>query len=436
MVCRDGQRWCVEVGGKILISVPDYISVSMEATERIMDDLDCTPKQKLKGAVYLLRDKAYQWWLVVNEDAQSYRLTWELSRYAREFAALVEKAKLVEDVKRAEHQNRDRERGKNKRDSKPSISVQKPKKKVRFDGPIRVGAPVSFVAPTGLQPCSGCGRRYPGEKHWAEVLARPRRGNLLWFMLHVAERTEILLTSSPVRLSVKSTASGVIVLSPLGQSVWLVKQRVSLDCTTKRIVLRTEEDEEVVITRVRQDYLLNVISALVVEKLVQKGCEAYLAYVTTTASENSSIRDIRTMRGFLDVFPKELPGLPSNREELLDRGFIYPSVSPWRAPVLFVKKKDKTMRLCIDYRELNKLTIKNKYPLPRIDDLFDQFQGAFVFSKIDLHLGYHQLRVKEVNMHKTAFRTRYGHYELLVMPFGLTNAPPAFINLMKRVFQP
>ena len=104
--------------------------------------------------------------------------------------------------------------------------------------------------------------------------------------------------------------------------------------------------------------------------------------------------------------------------------------------MLFVKKKDGTIRLCIDYRQLNKVTIKNRYPLPRINDLFDQSQGASVFSKIDLRLGYHQLKIKEINIPKTAFRTCYDHYEFLVMPFGLTNAPAASMNLMNRVFHP
>ena len=103
--------------------------------------------------------------------------------------------------------------------------------------------------------------------------------------------------------------------------------------------------------------------------------------------------------------------------------------------MLFVRKKDDTLRLCVEYRQLNKMTVKNKYPLPRIDDLFDQLKGASVFSKIDLRSGYHRLRIKDADVHKMAFRTRYGHYEFLVMPFGLTNALAAFMDLMNRVFR-
>ena len=124
--------------------------------------------------------------------------------------------------------------------------------------------------------------------------------------------------------------------------------------------------------------------------------------------------------------PVELWELKEQLKDLLEKGFIRPSISPWGAPELFVRKKDGSLRMCIDYRQLNKVTIKNKYPLPRIDDLFDQLQGAKYFSKIDLRSGYHQVRVKEKDIPKIAFRTRYGHYEFRVMSFGLTNAPAAF----------
>ena len=143
-----------------------------------------------------------------------------------------------------------------------------------------------------------------------------------------------------------------------------------------------------------------------------------------------------TSRAPYRMAPTELKELKIQLQEILDKGFIRPSVSPLGAPVLFMKKKDGTLRMCIDYRQINKVTVKNKYPLPRIEDLFDQLKGAGVFSKIDLRSGYYQLRVKDVDVPKTTFKTQYGHYEFLVMPFGLTNAPATFMDLMNRVFRP
>jgi hypothetical protein len=168
------------------------------------------------------------------------------------------------------------------------------------------------------------------------------------------------------------------------------------------------------------------------------------------------------------VFPEELPGMPPHREiefvidlapgtapiakrpyrmtttklaelkkklnELEQKGYIKPSSSPWGAPVLFVKKKDGSMRLCVDYRALNEVTVKNKYPLPRINDLFDQLKGAKYFSKIDMRSGYYQLRIWHEDVPKTAFVTRYGQHEFSVVPFGSTNAPAYFMNLMNKVF--
>ncbi|WVZ80151.1 LOW QUALITY PROTEIN: hypothetical protein U9M48_027650 [Paspalum notatum var. saurae] len=134
------------------------------------------------------------------------------------------------------------------------------------------------------------------------------------------------------------------------------------------------------------------------------------------------------------VAPKEQELIKENIDELLGKGFIRPSSSPWAFPVLFVDKKDGSRRMCVDYRALNDVTIKNKYPLPRIDDLFDQLQGACVFSKIDLRSGYHQMKIRPSDIPKTAFITRFGLYEYTVMSFGLTNAPAYFMNLMNKVF--
>ncbi|GKE13965.1 putative reverse transcriptase domain-containing protein, partial [Tanacetum coccineum] len=145
--------------------------------------------------------------------------------------------------------------------------------------------------------------------------------------------------------------------------------------------------------------------------------------------EKKVVEDVLIVNEFLDVFLEDLL-------ELLDKGFIRPSSSPWGAPILFVKKKDSSMRMCIDYRELNKATMKNIYPLPRIDDLFDKLQGAMWFSKNDLYSSYHQLRVREEDIPKTAFKMHYGHYEFVVMPFGLINSPVIFMDLMNRVCRP
>ncbi|GJY69987.1 putative reverse transcriptase domain-containing protein [Tanacetum coccineum] len=231
---------------------------------------------------------------------------------------------------------------------------------------------------------------------------------------------------------------------------WLAKYHALIVCDEK--VVRIPYGNEVLI--IRGDSCdggskLNIISCTKTQKYIEKGCQVYLAQVTSKKAEDKSeekrLEDVPIVREFPEVFPEDLPGLPPTRQvefqidlvpgaapvarapyrlapaemqelsaqlqELSDKGFIRPSSSPWGAPVLFVKKKDGSFRMCIDYRELNKLTVKNRYPLPRIDDLFDQLQGSRVYSKIDLRSGYHQLRVREEDISKTAFRTRYGHYE-------------------------
>ncbi|KAA3480232.1 DNA/RNA polymerases superfamily protein [Gossypium australe] len=348
-----------------------------------MNDLDYTPEQKLKGAVSLLHDEAYQWWLNMEEGAQPYR-------------------------------------------------------SIRFEDGLRYDIKV-LVAP------------------------QQELGEVMVMVVVKGHRAEFVRVSKVFRRFLfevqRFVFSADLMELPfrkfnliLGMD-WLVEHHVGLDCESKRVTFKVGDGDEVVMVDERRDYLSNLISALVAENIVE-----------------SVVEGIRTVKDFPNVFLKELPRLPSDREvqfrinvlsgttlmpvapyriapnelkelklqlqELLGRGFIRPSISLWGAPVLFVKMKDYSMRMCVDYYQLNKLTVKNKYPLPRIDDLVNQFCGVSVFSKIDLRSGYHQLKFKEVVVHKTAFRTRYGHCEFLAMPFGLTNAPPVLMDLKNLVFQP
>ncbi|XP_070054518.1 uncharacterized protein [Nicotiana tomentosiformis] len=165
--------------------------------------------------------------------------------------------------------------------------------------------------------------------------------------------------------------------------------------------------------------------------MVEKGCEAYLDFVRDASVDTPTVESLPIVRDFPDVFPIDLSSIPLDRDIYF--GFIRPNVPPWGAPVLFVKKKDGTMRMCIDYRYLNNVTVENKYPLPRNYDLFDQLQGARVFSKIYLRSMYNQRKIWDLDSPKTAFRTRYGHYEFLMTSFEMTNALAAFIYLMSSV---
>ena len=255
----------------------------------------------------------------------------------------------------------------------------------------------------------------------------------------------------PIKIHDVDFFANLIILGTKGLEVvlgmdWMSKHNGLIDCAKKAITMTSST---------------GIVVEHVSEKLPRK-------FTCNQSVSKPTLDQIRVVCRYPDVFPDDLPGMPPDRDiefiielipgtgpiaqraysmnatelvelkkqidDMLAKGLIRPSASPWRSPVLFVDKKDGANRLCTDYRKLNDVTIKNKYPLPKIEDLFDQLTGSRVFSKIDLRTGYHQLKIRATDIPKTAFTTRYGLYEYNVMSFGLTNAPAYFMNLMNKIF--
>ena len=264
-------------------------------------------------------------------------------------------------------------------------------------------------------------------------------------------KTNLSCNEVPIDINGKTFHADLVVLGSQGIEVvlgmnWMTKYKGVIDCTKKSIAMTSSDGEEVTFTATKPSSKVHCHTGIATPKL----------------------EEVPVVCEYPDVFPEELPGMPPDRDiefiielvpgtgpiaqkpyrmnpqeldelkkqldDMLRKGLIRPSASPWGSPVIFVDKRDGTTRLCVDYRKLNDVTIKNKYPLPKIEDLFDQMNGARIFSKIDLRTGYHQLKVRETDIPKTAFITRYGLYEYTVMSFGLTNAPAYFMNLMNKVF--
>ncbi|KAA3462077.1 DNA/RNA polymerases superfamily protein [Gossypium australe] len=418
---------------------PERAKFWLENTIRVFDDLSCTPEECLKCAISLLRDISYHWWKTLVSVVPRERVTWEF--FQEEFRKKYISQRFIDQKPGYSH----RDRG---------------KQHLGFKSQATSIASVGNVRSNRLE-CQHCGRRHPDKytdmRSEARALARAYA-----IRAHEDASSPDVITGT---FSLYDTNFDVI----LGID-WLTLHDAVVNCRRKIIELNCENGEILRIDLDASGELPVVISSMSAQRYVRKGCEAYLAYVLNTKVSEIKIESVSVVCEYSNVFPEELLGLPPIREvefaidllleislisiasyrmastelkelktqlqELTDKGFARPSFSPWGAPVLFVKKKDGSLRLCIDYRQLNKVTIKNKYPLLRIDDLFGQLKEATIFSKIDLRSSYYQLRVKESDVPKTTFSTRYGHYEFLVMPFGLTNAPAIFMDLMNRIFWP
>jgi hypothetical protein len=249
---------------------------------------------------------------------------------------------------------------------------------------------------------------------------------------------------------------------------WLDHHHSILDCRRKEFTCLDEEGNRKIVQAIPIVVAIREISAMQLNKCYRKGCQLFAYHVKETPKDKVSDFGYHVVpKDFEDVF-QEVPGLPPKRyidlsvnfmpgaapvskapyrmstlelkelqlqhEDLLNKGYICPSMSPWGALVLFVKKKDRMLRLCIDFRQLNNVIVKNKYALPSIDELFDQLKDAKIFSKIDPRSRYHQVRIKDEDIIKTAFRTRYGHYEFIVVLFEISNTPVVFMCLMNGVF--
>ncbi|KAL0381937.1 UNVERIFIED_CONTAM: Retrovirus-related Pol polyprotein from transposon [Sesamum latifolium] len=447
-------------------------------TERVLDRIECTLEQRLRYAVSLFKKDALDWWETIpGSKNRPITLTWNdcLKEFADKYTPPVYRNQEVS----TDELRRDRfERGL-RLEIREKIAIKPQSYSVLLEAALR-------AEETSLERSSNEAKRKkladnlnPSSRQSGVVSFRGsgRREGKVVNLNHKQgcmqlRKNKLIrhLSIEPLghNLCVSMPAGGVILANRVVRSCpvvvegdtlyadlvvinlrefdvilgmdWLASNHAVMDCQTKEVAVEINGQMKTVIVekiKVIPNYLISAVTAF---NLIKQRCEAYLASVHDTTKVSPGVLEVPVVREFPDVFPEELPGLPPHREVDFEietiPGAAPISIAPYRMAPSELKELKKQLEELLDKGQLNRITIKNKYPLPRIDDLLDQLKGATVFSKIDLRSGYWQLRIEEGSISKTAFRTRYGHCEFVVMPFGLTNAPAAFMSLMNKTLQP
>nr|GEX70765.1 reverse transcriptase domain-containing protein [Tanacetum cinerariifolium] len=381
---------------------------------------NCPPKYQVKYATSTLQNSALTWWNSHKNEVQKMEIElWNLTVKGNDLTAYTKRS--VENKRRMESNPRDN-RGQQPPFKRQNTTMENVARAYTTGNNERKGPrhfkkdyPKLRSQNRGNQTINKTGGNEVTKKAYAIGGGRTNPdSNVVMGLLGHPFNKDLM----PVELG---SFDGIIGMD------WLAKYHALIVCN-KKVICIPYGDEVLIIRGDNYDDIskLNIISCTKTQKYIQKGCHVYLVQVTSNPGA------ALVARAPYRLAPAEMQELSTQLQEISDRGFIRPNSSPWGAPILFVKKKDCFFRMCIDYRELNKLIVKNRYPLLRINDLFDQLHGSRVYSKINLRSGYHQLRVREEDIPKTAFKTRYGHYEFQVMSFGLNNTPSIFMDLMNR----
>nr|GEW36578.1 retrotransposon protein, putative, Ty3-gypsy subclass [Tanacetum cinerariifolium] len=428
------------------------LMIWFENVESKLNTTKCADANKVEYAACLLQGRALTWWNTQIQTCRcmDYRLTNDVIRSSGVLKRNDNERKRQSDQQRNQDRNQQNKRRQPTRNYGVATQKWRP-----YNSPHLKCTKFSLYHVGNCPRCNNCGQTghfakacknkegngNDGRRSFVSLEIRPlleqkykspeETYNIEYANGHEYEAGEILLNCK-LNLNDELFNIDLILIELKNFNVvigtdWLTKVWADIKCFDKIVLVPLKDGKTLVVQGDKLWRNLKIISAIKMHKYLKRECFTFLAHVVEKDQKVKSIQDILVVQNYPEVFPEDLSGPPPSRQT----EFI-----PLGSTILFVKKKDGSMRIRIDYRQLNKLTTKNRYPLPRIDDLFDQLQGATCFLKIDLRSGYHQLRVRKEDVPKTTFQITFGHYEFLVMPFGLTNAPAVFMDLMNRVCMP